>query len=156
MILLRKSGVAIFNNQGHVDNFIKYLTRTDWNQKWTNEHTKDCLFAVRSEGHLSELKFSQGKENIRAAICAAVKGIAFSDIGNDILAVGDYQGSENDEEINEALMQSLSQEECEEVFQSMMEDMDSVDPVLAMVMHNDQDYGGERIDNHIHRIIRIR
>ena len=156
MILIRKSGVSMFNNHGHVENFVKYLTRTDWNQKWTNEHTKDCLFAVRKDGHLTEMKIADGKEAIRAAICQAVKGIPFSGIGNDILAVGDYQGSEEDEEIREELMQSLPQETCLEVFHSLMEDMDSEEDILALVMHNDQDYGGKRIDNHIHRIIRLR
>ena len=150
--------MVYFTNKGHLENFIKYLTRTDWNQKWTNEQTVNCLFAVRgSDGRLSEIANpgTGSREYIRSAIRAALYGLSYSALGNDILAVGDYHGGEDDEDIDESKMSSLSQEECEEVFRDLMKELDADDTILAMVMHNDQDYGGDRIDNHIHRIIRL-
>ena len=100
--------------------------------------TKNCLFAVRSsDGRLKELKISD--EKLSSAISIALLGLSPTDVGNDIYSVGEYHGLEDDEVIDETLM----------------EEMDGVDTVLVMAMHNDQDYGGDRIDNHIHRIVRL-
>lgn len=159
MISLRKSEFAAFNDAKDLEDFVRYLTRTDAGQKWTNANTSRCLYAIRKDDGSFMLFKEDGsdfhdREDIFTQMMAALQDDTFETLGSDIIEVCNYLGDEG-EEFDEELKRPLDYIECLNVFNSLVEDFTEDEDVLVAVMHNDQKYGGLFIDHHIHRIVSI-
>lgn len=98
-----------FNNKGHVVNFMKYLFRTDTDQKWTNDQTQNCIVLYRSNKILKAEFFpvdlAERKilyEYFRKSVFSVIQNHSYKDLVNDI-AYLDITSKTTDQNIQDAI-----------------------------------------------------
>lgn len=150
---------AEFNDDRHLSNFLNYLFRSDRKQKNTTENTDRNLYAIRQPDGIfriygpGELSDKEERMALQKETLDLLRGIDYYNIINDEVLVNLYKGDIQYLRDDSQLI-TLEKEQEEYVFRKLVERYQrDFPPVVACAMHNDQDYGGRRILNHIHRVI---
>ena len=150
---------AEFNDERHLSNFLNYLFRSDKKQKNTTEMTERNLYAVRQpDGTFriyepGELSDKEKRVTLQKETLELLEGIDYYNIINDEVLVNLYKGDIQYLRDDSQLI-TLEREQEEYIFRKLVKRYEQdIPPVVVCVMHNDQDYGGKRILNHIHRVI---
>lgn len=159
-IYVRYTGdIATFNDQRHLQNFMNYLFRSDRNQKHTVELTGRNLCAIRQQDGAfriyrhEDMATVADRSRLQREAMALLQGTDYYNVINDEVLVSLYQG---DIQYLRDYSQLKTLEEQDEifVFRKLVEKYEKeLAPVVICAMHNDQDYGGKRVINHIHRVI---
>lgn len=150
---------AGFNNRSHVWHFLNYLFRSDRKQKNTTDETRRNICAIRQlDGtfHIysgEETDTVEKRTILQKEALELLENTDYYNIVNDEVMVNLYKGDIRYLR-DESQLRSLDEEQEMFIFRQLVERYEKeFPPIVICAMHNDQDYGGKRVLNHIHRVI---
>lgn len=152
-------GIAEFNDERHIQNFLNYLFRSDKKQKNTNDNSVHNLYAIRQmDGTFAIYRHRDQKDlpdrvKLQREALALLENFPYYNIINDEVEVNLFADEIQYLRDYEQLT-TLNPGQEETIFRMLMAQYETeYAPIVICAMHNDQDYGGKRILNHIHRVI---
>lgn len=147
-----------FNDKDHLENFIKYLMRTDDRQKWTNRLTKGNIYCIHDDDRLHyycNVATAGSRDKLARKVAERVKDIPVCSLFSDIAYIYPAVAAEDCWEVFTDLVENglpgIWKESCPFIG---MED-DFLSSSVALVLHTDQSYDGKSIQFHIHHLYAV-